>query len=74
MNQPPADITITLPLAAVQDVLMLFSDLVGRTQGLLEPGSLGPLSPVQRSELEMLVRMTEAGRILSSSLQGRGAI
>ena len=64
------DVTVTLPLSAVQDVLALFRDLTERTHELLTRNIAGSLTAIERSDLEMLVRSTEVGRILSMSLQG----
>jgi len=71
MSASHENVTVTLPMAAVQDMLALFHGLTERTRGLLSRNIAGSLTPIERSDLEMLVRSTEVGRILSMSLQGQ---
>ena len=65
------DVTVTLPMTAVQDLLCLFQGLTERTRDLLTRNVASSLTAIERSDLEMLVRSTEIGRILSMSLHGQ---
>ncbi len=65
-------VTVTLPRSAIQDVLSLSSDLNDRMHALLERNTDGNLTEVEKSELEILVRMTHVSQILSMSLPRPG--
>ena len=61
-------VTLTVPRSAVGGVLELSATLLDRMHELLERNTDGALSPVEREELETLVRMAQFGQIVSTAL------
>jgi hypothetical protein len=69
MIQPAESVTVTLPRSVVGDVLALSDTLTDRMHELLERNTDGQLTPVERAELETLVKVSQFGQILSMALK-----
>ncbi len=69
MSQAAESVTVTLPRAAVGDVLALSDALTDRMHELLERNTDGNLTAVERAELETLVKVSQFGQILSMALK-----
>jgi hypothetical protein len=66
MDEP---VTLTLPRAAVGEVIALSQELLDQMHALLERNTDGDLSPIEQAELQTLVKVTQFGQIISLALQ-----
>ena len=55
----------------MSDIVSLSADLTDRMHDLLERNTDDRLSPVEKRELETLVRVAEFGQIISMALQAQ---
>lgn len=58
-------VTLRFPRALLPEIPVLASDLIARMHDLLERNTEGVLSPVERAELETLVKMGEFAQLLA---------
>ena len=65
-------VTFSVPRTVLADIVHLSADLTDRMHDLLERNTDGQLSPIERQELEMLVRVAEFGQIVSMALAAPG--
>ena len=72
MSSSADSITLTIPRAAVGDVLALSASLTDRMHELLERNTDGALSEQERAQLELLVQIAQFGQILSMAVQPAG--
>lgn len=66
-------ITISVPRTILSGIVELSAELRDRMHELLERNTDGALSPVERSELETLVRMAEFGQLVALAMNPRVA-
>jgi hypothetical protein len=69
MVQAADPITFSVPRTVLSDIVELSADLTDRMHELLERNTDGALRPIEREELETLVKMAEFGQIVSMALQ-----
>lgn len=62
-------ITLTFPRTAVGDLSEISADLLTCMHELLERNTDGLLSPIERAELETLVRMAQFSQLLASAME-----
>ncbi len=68
MGSAAEAVTLTLPRSAIPDVIQLSASLLDRMHDLLERNTDGTLSPLEREELDTLVKMAQFGQIVSMAL------
>jgi hypothetical protein len=73
MIQAADPITFSVPRTVLSEIVELSAELTDRMHELLERNTDGLLGPVERAELETLVRMAEFGQIVALALQPRAA-
>jgi len=64
-------LTLTFPRSAIGDVVSISQSLLDRMHELLEQNTDGNLSPIEREELETLVKMAQFSQLVSLALQGK---
>jgi hypothetical protein len=69
MVQAADPITFSVPRTVLSDIVELSADLTDRLHELLERNTDGALPPLEKAELETLVKMAEFGQIVSMALQ-----
>jgi hypothetical protein len=62
-------ITLTFPSSIIAEVIALSDRLLDRMHYLLERNTGGTLSPIEREELNTLVRMAGFSEVLSTALR-----
>lgn len=72
MIQAADAITVSVPRAVLTDIVELSAGLTERMHELLERNTDGGLTPVEKSELESIVRIAELSQIASMVLQPPG--
>jgi len=72
MSSTVDPITLTLPRTLANGIVELSSDLTDLMHQLLERNTDGQLVPMEKAELETLVRMAEFGQIVSMALKKAG--
>ncbi len=68
MIQSADPITLSVPRKVLTDIVQLSAELTDRMHALLERNTDGALGPIEKAELETLVRMAEFGQIVSMAL------
>ena len=68
MTQAADPITISVPRTVLSEIVSLSSELTDRMHALLERNTDAQLDPVEKNELETLVKMAEFGQIVSMAL------
>lgn len=66
----PDSLSLTIPRALARELPALSDELNDRMHELLERNTDGELSPVERAELETLVRMAQFAQMLSMAVSG----
>lgn len=66
-------VTITVSRSVLTDISRLTASFTDRLHELLEKNTDAGLTPVEKGELETLVRMAEVGQIISTALQPASA-
>lgn len=69
MTQTSDPIMFSVPRSVLSDIAQLSGELTNRMHELLERNTDEQLGPVERSELETLVRMAQFSQIVSLALQ-----
>lgn len=72
MIQAADPVTISVPRTVLSDIAQLSAELTDRMHALLEQNADAQLTPTEKAELEMLVRIAEFGQIVSMALQPQG--
>ena len=68
MIQATDPITVSVPRTVLSDIVHLSDELTDRMHALLERNTDGALNPLEKSELETLVRISQFGQIVSMAL------
>ena len=65
-------LTLRFPRKAVGEITSISDSLVDRMHALLERNTDGKLSPIERKELETLVKMAQFAQLVSMAVQPQG--
>ena len=65
-------VTISVPRRVLSDIVQLSAELTERMHELLERNTDARLGPVEKAELETLVRIAEFGQIVSMAVGPQG--
>jgi hypothetical protein len=68
MVQAVDPVTFSVPRAVASEIVELSAELTDRMHELLERNTDGQLAPIEKTELETLVRVAEFGQIVSMAL------